>query len=124
MCNAVTSVSLSDELCKRAYSSTASASGSATLLCSMVHSSKGAGDAGLAGGEAGDMSCCSTDACRDSCLEVKMCQGPSSSADAGRCSAGCARGAAKGGSGTGALPPRATERCGRQPSAIASAMLR
>ena len=41
-----------------------------------------------------------------------------------RCSAGWERGAEKGGSGTGALPPRAMERWGRQPSATANAILR
>ena len=46
----------------------------------------------------------------DSCLDVKMRQGPSRRDEAGRCSAGCVRGASNGGSGTGALPPRAASR--------------
>ena len=112
-----------EEPCKRAYSSTASASGSGALPSSMTVSSRGAAGPMLAGEETGELSGCSC-ACSASCLEVKMRQGPSRREPAGRCSAGWERGAENGGSGTGALPPRAMERGGRQPSATANAILR
>ena len=109
--------------CKRAYSSTASASGSGAVSSTMMALSWGRAVSMLTGEETGELSGGSC-ARRDSCLEVKICQGPSRRDLAGRCSAGRVRGAEKGGSGTGALPPRAIERCGRQPSATARAMLR
>ena len=95
-----------------AYSSTATASGSETVLRLLVEGSMVIGEAGLAGAgtESGEFSCCSSSAWRDSCLEVKMLQGPATSSVAGKCSAGRELGAEKGGSGTGALPPLAMER--------------
>ena len=92
--SAVDSILLSNELCRRAYSSTASASGSETLPCPLARSSGGTSGPVLAGEETGELSGCSCDACIDSCLDVKMCQGPSKKRrGGGRCSAGCARGA-------------------------------
>ena len=57
------------------------------------------GEAGLAGGEAGEGSC-SCIACRDSWREVKMCHGPCKRDEAGKCSGGCDELTSKGGSGT------------------------
>ena len=90
MRRAATSASLSDELGRRAYSSTASASGSDGLLDASAPCSKEMGEAGLTRGELGDGSRGSCDACMDSCLEVKMRQGPSMREGDGKCSAGCA----------------------------------
>ena len=95
-----------------AYSSTASASGSEAVLRLLEEGSMVMGEAGLDGAKCGSWgsSRCSWSACRDSCLDVKMLQGPDTRADAGKCSAGRELGASNGGSGTGALPPRAMER--------------
>ena len=74
------------------------------------------GEGGLGGG------CCPEGSC--SCLEVHMCQASASRAEAGRSSDGNSEGTSYGGSGTGAAPPRAMRRCGRQPEARLHASLR
>ena len=53
-----------------------------------------------------------------------MCQVSAHKTDAGSCSSGGAAGTWRGGSGTGAAPPRAMLRCGRQPEARLQASLR
>ena len=66
-------------------------------------------------------SCC---ACMSSCLEVQIFQAPCRRACVGSSEGGDAEGTKKGGSGTGAAPPRAMLRCGRHPDAKAAASLR